>query len=283
VFLEIKNYSLADIYYQSSSSEIPSLMNIEKKIKGFKYKNINDFLQDLRKVWSYYFEKYPNIYHKTVKISEYTEKIFKDLEMMNDNTSDLSEINKRVETLERNLKDMKGNKNTCMQMQNNKRLGGNSNNNMNHNTMDKKMTAMEKSELGKDIKELNREQLKEMLRLLGGYSKSQGQKSYEIDLHKIPDEKLRELQRYVKRCNSNNKKNLNNNNNNNNIGYNSQVNTNANGNGISNSNTTMQGVQNKSINNNMNVNEQKNNDIIKRDNDSLSSSESESESLSSLS
>ena len=60
-------------------------MNIEKKIKGFKYKNINDFLQDLRKVWSYYFEKYPNIYHKTVKISEYTEKIFKDLEMMNDN------------------------------------------------------------------------------------------------------------------------------------------------------------------------------------------------------
>ena len=89
------------------------------------------------------------------------------------------------------------------------------------------MTLEEKNQLGNQIRTLNKEQLRGIIKILSDPVNDGQQKSkyFEFDIDKLPPKKLRELERYVKSCiNGTNKNNTNvNNTNNNNTNNNNNV------------------------------------------------------------
>ena len=79
IFLEkLKNFSYIDIINNNQSE--PSLKLIESKINNNKYRYFSDFANDIRRLWSFYFNKYSTdgkIYRQIYKIWEYSEKMIK--------------------------------------------------------------------------------------------------------------------------------------------------------------------------------------------------------------
>ena len=77
-----------------------------------------------------------------------------------------------------------------------------------NNEHNKPMTVEEKNQLGNDIRSLNKEQLKGIIRILKESSDFPKTKYFEFDIDQLPNKKLRELEKYVKECiNLNNKNN----------------------------------------------------------------------------
>ena len=83
------------------------------------------------------------------------------------------------------------------------------------NNYDKPMSNEEKNSLGNAIRNLNKEQLKGIIKLLSDSKINQHQtgqtKYFEFDIDKLPSKKLRELEKYVKECEKETKNNINNN------------------------------------------------------------------------
>ena len=76
-FNKIKLNPYSNIFYFPKSPDSPSLSKIEKKIKNYEYKTINDFCEDLRKLWNFQFKNYaknPNIYQNICKMSLLSDK-----------------------------------------------------------------------------------------------------------------------------------------------------------------------------------------------------------------
>lgn len=267
--IKIKNNPNADFFYLNKTPGGPSLSLIERNIKNYKYDDKEEFLSDLRKLWSYYFQNYnkdPEIYKKTFAMSEYCEEVYKELEEIGDNKNNFNELNKKVDSLEKNFKSYR--ETHSKEAINPKKADRISN-------MDKVMTFEEKNELGKNIRNLKKEDLKGVVKIMRETSTIDNQQKYfEFDLDKIHPRKLRELEKFVNNCILNQKlkneeanhKSTNNkpqdpaNNNNKNSGKISTVNQNVN-------------------NNNQNNPQTSNND---NDLDSMSSSDSDSNSLSSF-
>ena len=210
---EIKKYPLAKLFYNTSSI-LPSLTLIEKNIKNSKYNDYSELLKDLREVWEYYFQQNtlnPDIYNKTFQMSEIAEKIYNKVDKMNFsiekiykvNDFNLNDFTNKLNGLEKKINDYKDHN----------IYQNSSNYNLIHknNNLEKNMTYDEKNALGNAIRNLNKEQLKGIIKILtdkGLQCKNGNNQYFEFDIDKLSNKKLRELEKYVQNCNRVNKTNF---------------------------------------------------------------------------
>ena len=132
-------------------------------------------------------------------MSEDWEKICTDLENPNSNMS-VTDIKKRTDNIKKDLEKIKDHREDNIPAPQ-KKTGANSDHN-------KPMTVEEKNQLGNDIRSLNKEQLKGIIRILKESDSYPKTKYFEFDIDQLPNKKLRELEKYVKECiNLNNKNN----------------------------------------------------------------------------
>ena len=199
---KIKESKYALHYYQSRDPEVPCLANLEKKVNNYEYKNLYDFQMDGRKIWYHYFDLDPND-ERTKKMSEDWEKICTDLESQNIEMS-VNSIKKRTDKIQKDLTEYK-------------EYGGITKENLpapikkinqQNSEHNKPMTVEEKNQLGNNIRTLNKEQLKGIIKILNENNSVPKSKYFEFDIDKLPNKKLRELERYVKECLIVNNRNL---------------------------------------------------------------------------
>ena len=167
---KILNHEIAQEFYIRKDKKEPSIINIEKDIKNEKYKNIFDLTIEFRKLWKYYLNNYKSekeIISKASRMSDYTEKINKNFETPS------TSIGSTIENLEKALKVIN----------------------------DNPMTLDEKKMLGKNIKLLNQDQIRGIVKIIQNNSQREKKEKYlEFDIDKLPIRKCRELESYVKSC-----------------------------------------------------------------------------------
>ena len=234
----ISNF-LSQYFYNPITMNSPSLSQIEKNIKNAKYTSHYDFFMDLRKIWLYYYQNYPNnpeIYQRTCKMSELSEELCKNIDNLeNAFQKELNEL--KIHHPEKNIADNRNNGTNQRRYNNN-----NNNNSINY------MSIEEKNALGNAIRKLNKEQLKGIIKLLSDSKINQSQngstKYIEFDIDKLPYKKLKELQKYVKDCTKHIQSNNINNNNND---TNNSTNYTNNNNNINNNNNDNNKIEQEQI------------------------------------
>jgi hypothetical protein len=193
---KIKRHPNAEYYMYSSNEDVPSIMQVEKKLKAYTYGTLYAFTLDVRKIWSYYFANYlnnPDIYQRTVKMSEYSEEAMREMETMNEEKSEIHELHKKVSKLSRELKEFKGTSSTPVVM--GKKIVEKA------SYGDKPFTIQEKNILGNSIRSLPPEQLKGIVTILSDSLHVDAKKKFfEFDIETLSTRKLRELDKYVKSC-----------------------------------------------------------------------------------
>ena len=195
-FNKIKSNPFSNFFYFSQSPDSPSLSKIEKKIINYEYKAINEFFEDLRKMWNYYFKFYakePNVYQNLCNMSSLSDQICKELSnenILNENENknknkneDLSIIKKRTDKLKKDLNEIKVN-----------------NMNDTHNKNMKMKNLDEINELGQLIRTLSKQQLRGIISILSDPNEVNNQKIFEFDLVQLPFDKYKKLEEYVKNC-----------------------------------------------------------------------------------
>ena len=205
---KIKECRYSNSYYQSNNPDVPCLANIEKKVNNYEYKNLYDFIMDVRNIWGYYFKLEQNN-EITSKLSDEWEKICGELENQNNDVS-VKNIKKRTEIIQKELDEYKDYGTTKENLPAPvKKM------NQQNSEYNKPMTVEEKNQLGNNIRSLNKEQLKGIIRILSENNSVPKSKYFEFDIDKLSTKKLRELEKYVKECltYNNNTKNISNNNN----------------------------------------------------------------------
>jgi hypothetical protein len=285
-FEKIKESKYFSKYYISIEPNIPSLSNVEKKLNNYEYSSLYEFEMDVRNIWNYYFNLNPND-EIAKRMSEDWEKICMDLENTNSEVS-VTDIKKRTDNIKKEMEKIKDHREDISPVPT-KKSGQNSESN-------KPMSVEEKNQLGNDIRSLNKEQLKGIIRILKESETYPKTKYFEFDIDQLPNKKLRELEKYVKECislnNKNNNKqhgqNINNSNkkenlkeNKNNKNNNNPANTNNNNVNSQQQMNQSSNTKNKEINKNMDV--EQDNTPVKKNNkqNSIKKSEKRDNSLSS--
>lgn len=202
IFSKIKKHPLYDSLNNSISNiDSPNLNNIEKNLRMTKYTTVYQFGMEVRKIWNYYFSNtLPNseIYQKIFTISNYFEEIFKEVEnSVPEEKSDIHELNRKVSKLQEKFNEL------------NKNPVPNNNQRKDRSRTEKPMTITEKNQLGTNIRMLNPEQLKGIIKLLSdSLNIDQNSKYFEFDIESLNNKKLRDLEKYVKQCLKNKISNL---------------------------------------------------------------------------
>ena len=107
-FLEPVDHVALQLYdYPTIVKEPMDLSTIRKKLKNREYRNIASFAVDVRKIWHnsfLYNKKYTGIYHVTVEMGEYFEKLYKEF---SDGTAveEIAESNTMIRALANKTKD----------------------------------------------------------------------------------------------------------------------------------------------------------------------------------
>ena len=193
-FEKLKTNEYFSYFYNIQGLGIPSLIEVESNIKNNKYKTCYEFFMDLRKIWNYYYQNYyskPDIYQKTCIMSELSEELFKNIDnMTEEKKQEISHMKEKLDNIEKGLNEYKAKGGNIMQ----KKIIN----------MEKPMSISEKNALGNAIRNLNKEQLKGIIKLLSDSKINQAQsgqsKYFEFDIDKLPIKKLRELEKYVNDC-----------------------------------------------------------------------------------
>ncbi len=193
-FEKLKTNEYFSYFYNIQGLGIPSLIEVESNIKNNKYKTCYEFFMDLRKIWNYYYQNYyskPDIYKKTCIMSELSEELFKNIDnMTEEKKQEISHMKEKLDNIEKGLNEYKAKGGNIMQ----KKIIN----------MEKPMSISEKNALGNAIRNLNKEQLKGIIKLLSDSKINQEQsgqvKYFEFDIDKLPPKKLRELEKYVNDC-----------------------------------------------------------------------------------
>ena len=191
---EMKYYNM---YYEPKKPEEPCIANIEKKLNNYEYKSLYDFIMDVRKIWSHHFNSDNSNNEITSKMSDEWEKICTDLENSNNEMS-VGNIKKRTDRISKEYHEFKDNvirENLPVPIKKNIQQ---------INEDNKPMTVEEKNKLGNDIRALNKEQLKGIISILSENNTAPKSKYFEFDIDKLTPKKLRELEKYVKKCLSSN-------------------------------------------------------------------------------
>ena len=208
---------------------------------------------EVRNIWAHYFNLNPND-DIVKKMSEDWEKICTELENPNSELN-VNDIKKRTDNIKKEMEKIKDHNDMIPAPV--KKSGQNNDHN-------KPMTVEEKNQLGNNIRSLNKEQLKGIIKILSESDSYPKSKYFEFDIDKLPTKKLRDLEKYVKECINQNAKNNKNQNNNNNKTQNLKENTNnKNNNTINNNNNQTNGNQ---MSNSKNKETNKNNKETKQEN-----------------
>ena len=201
----IKNAPWASDFYQATEPDTPCLAKIDKKLNNYEYPTFYEFSMDVRKIWFYFFklgDKNNNdIYDKTSKMSDMWEKIYSEIENSNDDTNNIaSNLKKRTEKIQKEYNELKG-------QYANKEMAPPPKKANIQNFDNKAMSVEEKNILGNQIRSLNKEQLRGIIKLLSDGNTIANSKYFEFDIDKLSNKKLRELDKYVKSCLSSNNTN----------------------------------------------------------------------------
>ena len=202
----IKKLGNFDYLYSKNSnsfnSETPSIAKIEKNIKNYKYQSSYEFINDLRRLWGFYYKNLTSLplYEQRIgNLIRNSEQILNNLELFNAEKSEMIEINKKIDNLERELSNIKRNKSYNINNYNN------INNNYNLSLKravsgEKSFSFAEKSTIKTNINKLTLEQKKGIVNVLGDVLNTTNKKIVEFDIEKLGNKKLRELEKYVMDC-----------------------------------------------------------------------------------
>ena len=175
--MKMKKIPYYSFFYNSSKPDEPSLTKIEKNIRDFKYQSTYEFIMDLRKLWNHFLKIYNDQYCE--------------LESINIEKVELEEMNKKVDNLERKLRELKGN---SLQFN-----VGNFNLKKT-NSNERSMSLNEKTIIKNNIKLLTIEQKKGIANILRDTIDTVNKKVLEFDIDKLNNKKLKQLDEYVKNC-----------------------------------------------------------------------------------
>ena len=197
---KIQYYSF--FYNNSSKPGELSLSKIEKNIREYKYQSTYEFIMDLRKLWNNFLKIYDSqneIKEKVCEMAKKSEQLYCELESINVEKVELEDLNKKVDNLEKKLREIKGNGLTI----------GNSFNLKKSVISERSMSLNEKTIIKNNIRLLTIEQKKGIANILRDTIDTENKKVLEFDIDKLNNKKLKQLDDYVKECirkNNENKK-----------------------------------------------------------------------------
>lgn len=202
-FAQLRKYQLSEFFYYSQNVDVPTLAQIEKNIKNFRYKSLYEYMFDLRKIWNYFFVNFPNandILTGVSEMSRISEEIYNETEAntMEDNGNEIKEMNKKIENFSRDLKMIKGNQSfvspTITDTPQIKR------NFFERSPSEKGLSMSEIAQLKKNINSLNTDQMGGLIAILSDTFDCKNQKFLEFDVESLEPRKLKEISKYVKSC-----------------------------------------------------------------------------------
>ena len=197
---KIQYYSF--FYNNSSKPGELSLSKIEKNIREYIYQSTYEFIMDLRKLWNNFLKIYDSqneIKEKVCEMAKKSEQLYCELESVNVEKVELEDLNKKVDNLEKKLREIKGNGLTI----------GNSFNLKKSVISERSLSLNEKTVIKNNIKLLTIEQKKGIANILRDTIDTENKKVLEFDIDKLNNKKLKQLDDYVKECirkNNENKK-----------------------------------------------------------------------------
>lgn len=188
--------------YSTYSADIPNLTEVEKKAKSCMYNTIHMFALDIRKIWKYYFSygNNPETYQKTFDISQCFEEIMAESEDHNAEEQSLEQMNRKMKEIEDKIKQDK---------MKNSQMGGHMQTYYDNKPIvrpsiplqEKPMTMTEKNILGNKIRMLSQDQMKGIINILSEQCPvDNNSKYFEFDIETLSTKKLRDLEKYVKKC-----------------------------------------------------------------------------------
>jgi len=194
--VDVEGLGLYDYY--DVVTEPMDLSTVEKKLKNGEYSSVNDFGNDIRKIWnnafSYNTEGSP-IYVTTEKISSYFERIFKEIEDVQFSDK-VTELEKKVKMLSQQLASLNKPEPVLA-----KKVSTFSNKPFpkSPSIMEEPMSTNEKKILCDNIRRLSPEALRGVWEIVSrGLPASQGnQEELVFDIDALPVKITRELERYV--------------------------------------------------------------------------------------
>ena len=198
---KIQYYSFFYNYNSSKQNEL-SLSQIEKNIREYKYQSIYEFIMDLRKLWNFFlkmFETQNEIKEKVCEMARKSEQLYCELESINIEKVELEDLNKKVDNLEKKLREIKGSGINI----------GSAFNLKKNNMSERSMSLNEKTVIKNNIKLLTIEQKKGIADILRDTIDTENKKILEFDNDKLNNKTLKKLDEYVKNCikkNNENKK-----------------------------------------------------------------------------
>ncbi|KRX04258.1 Bromodomain [Pseudocohnilembus persalinus] len=171
------------------------LQTIEDQLKADMYLSEIQFITDVRKVWKnsfLYNQKGSQIYQMTVEMSNYFEKLNKENFESSYNGSSVQQLQKQVEKLSKELKEL----NSIKQKGHSKKSSKKST----QAKLDTPMNMKEKRELGQQIRNLPPENLKGVWEIVSKENMMQtNKKVLEFDIDNLSVRVTRELEIYVKK------------------------------------------------------------------------------------
>lgn len=165
------------------------LGTVERNLRNGLYANPSQFASDIRKIWNnsfLYNAKGSDIYHMTVSMSNYFEKLFNEIESSS-GTETYIELHKKVEKLTKEIKELHT-KNPSSNLKQHKNLS---------QLNEKPMTLQEKKNLGQNIRNLPAQYLRGVWEIVNDGILNQHKEELEFDIDTLPVKKCRELERYV--------------------------------------------------------------------------------------
>ena len=167
------------------------LGTVERNLRNGVYANPSQFASDIRKIWNnsfLYNAKGSDIYHMTVSMSNYFEKLFSEVES-NSGTETYIELHKKVEKLTKEIKEL--------HTKNPSGGGGLKLHKSLSQINEKPMTLQEKKNLGQNIRNLPAQYLRGVWEIVNDGILNQHKEELEFDIDTLPVKKCRELERYV--------------------------------------------------------------------------------------
>jgi len=192
--MKMKKIPYYSFFYNSSKPDDPSLTKIEKNIRDFKYQSTYEFIMDLRKLWNHFLKMYNDqieIKERVCEMCRISEQLYCELESINVEKAELEEMNKRVDNLERRLREIKGNSLS---------FNPGSFSLKKSNSMERSMSLNEKAIIKNNIRLLTIEQKKGIANILRDTIDTTNKKVFEFDIDKLNNKKLKQLDDYVKNC-----------------------------------------------------------------------------------
>ena len=192
--MKMKKIPYYSFFYNFSKPDEPSLTKIEKNIRDFKYQSTYEFIMDLRRLWNHFLKMYNDqveIKERVCEMCRISEQLYCELESINIEKVELEEMNKKVDNLERKLRELKGNS---------LQFNVGSFNLKKNNSNERSMSLNEKTIIKNNIKLLTIEQKKGIANILRDTIDTANKKVLEFDIDKLNNKKLKQLDEYVKNC-----------------------------------------------------------------------------------